>query len=99
MASKRLDITPESLVGQWWPLGAAFSPSHPASCPAFHHDLLFRVEFDTIPTLGVQISEETCLPSAKGKIGDRSRDADIDPDVPRRRGMLELACGPAVRSK
>lgn len=49
--------------------------------PALNDDLLLGEEFNGISSLTMHITVETVLPTAEGKEGHRSSDADVDTNV------------------
>src|SRR6184192_3772572 len=65
--------------------------TRPLFGPTLHHNLLFRVEFDSVTSLGVHIAEEAFLPAREGKEGHWRRYADVDAEVACLRLVAELA--------
>src|SRR6266849_7714907 len=65
--------------------------TRPLFGPTLHHNLLFRVELDSVTSLGVHIAEEAFLPTREGKEGYWRRYADVDADVASLRLVSELA--------
>src|SRR5438067_843742 len=65
--------------------------TRPLFGPTLHHNLLFRVEFDSVTPLGVHIAEEAFLPAREGKGSHWRRYADVDADIASLRFIAELA--------
>src|SRR5882724_8119227 len=69
------------------------------SGPAFHYDFLDGVELNSVPTLTVQVAEETVLPAAEREVSHGCSHTDIDPDISGRGFVAETASCRSARSK
>jgi hypothetical protein len=55
-----IEAPPDELVDNQSDEGCILELSAPLLGPAFHHNFGFGVELDTVPALGVQVTEGRC---------------------------------------
>src|SRR6266568_7198366 len=66
--------------------------ARPFPGPALDHHLLFSVELNGVPSLGMHIAEEAFLPAREREESHRRSHADVDADIACPRLIAELAC-------